>query len=114
MEQALAGQIIPVVNPDILAEYSEVLRREKFHFKESDIQTLLDGICKRALFIDPVEIIFNTTDIKDIVFYAVAISARQSVETYLITGNLKHFPPEYFVLSPRDMLTILCDQTNDN
>ena len=35
----LSDKIIPVYNDEILAEYSDVLRRKKFNFPESTIQS---------------------------------------------------------------------------
>ena len=32
------GRIVPLYHDEILAEYREVLHREKFHFKEKSIQ----------------------------------------------------------------------------
>lgn len=43
-------------------------------------------------------------DLKDIVFYEVALSKEDS---YLITGNIKHFPLEPFIVTPAEMVRIL-------
>jgi len=32
---------------------------------------------------------------------------RKSDETYLTTGNIKHFPRELFILTPREFLDII-------
>ena len=32
---------------------------------------------------------------------------RRTEDTYLVTGNLKHFPSEHFVVTPRQMLDII-------
>ena len=45
------------------------------------------------------------SDSKDVVFYAVTLSNSES--TYLVTGNLKHFPEKPFVVSPSEMIKIL-------
>lgn len=34
LEAMMDGKIVPLYHEDILAEYEEVLRRNKFHFKE--------------------------------------------------------------------------------
>lgn len=44
---------------------------------------------------------------KDIVFYEVLMGQRKAGEAYLVTGNLKHFPEEYYIVSPREMLDII-------
>lgn len=43
-------------------------------------------------------------DPKDIVFYEVALSVDDS---YLVTGNTKHFPKKPFVVTPAEMLQII-------
>ena len=43
-------------------------------------------------------------DPKDIVFYEVALSKEDS---YLVTGNTKHFPKNPIVVTPAELLTII-------
>ena len=43
-------------------------------------------------------------DKKDLVFYEVALSKEDS---FLVTGNLKHFPKKPFVVSPAEMIQII-------
>ena len=45
-------------------------------------------------------------DPKDIVFYEIAISKEN---TYLVTGNIKHFPVRSFIVSPAEIVEILGD-----
>ena len=47
-------------------------------------------------------------DPKDIVFYSIALSHGKTAETHLVTGNVKHFPANPIVVTPRQMLDILC------
>ena len=47
-------------------------------------------------------------DADDAVFYATALASRAAGNaTYLVTGNLRHFPQEDFIVSPRAMLDII-------
>ena len=50
-------------------------------------------------------------DPKDRVFYEVVLEERKQEESYLVTGNTKHFPAETFVVSPRKMLEIVFNET---
>lgn len=50
--EALIGDIIPVLNDEILAEYEEVLRRPKFCFEERAIRVFLEELKRRAVFTD--------------------------------------------------------------
>lgn len=43
---------------------------------------------------------------KDIPFYEVVMEKRNE-DAYLVTGNLKHFPTEPFIVTARQMLDIL-------
>lgn len=43
-------------------------------------------------------------DPKDIVFYEVALSKEDS---YLVTGNIKHFPVKPFVVTPTEMVKMM-------
>ena len=107
MEQALIGSIVPLLSDDIMAEYEEVLRRKKFPFREQDIRTLIDGIRMRGVFIDPEKVNENMPDPKDVIIYEVTMEARKNDDAYLVTGNVKHFPLKPYVVTPREMLTIL-------
>ena len=43
-------------------------------------------------------------DPKDIVFYEVKMSKE---DAYLVTGNIKHFPKNPFVVTPKEMVEII-------
>lgn len=45
-------------------------------------------------------------DMKDLPFYEVVMEKRED-GTYLVTGNLKHFPTRPFIVTAREMLNIL-------
>lgn len=40
-------------------------------------------------------------DPKDRVFYEVVLEERKFEEAYLVTGNIKHFPIETFIVTPK-------------
>ena len=46
-------------------------------------------------------------DMKDLPFYEVVMEKRQTDDTYLVTGNQKHFPNRTFIVTPKEMLDIL-------
>lgn len=43
---------------------------------------------------------------KYVVFYAVTLSAQDN-ETFLVTGNGKHFPKKPFVVTPAELVEIM-------
>lgn len=96
--------IVPVYNDEILEEYANVLRRSKFKFPESAISATLEAIKKGGLKSDRISSDEQMPDPKDIVFYEVALSVEDS---YLVTGNIKHFPKKPFVVTPAEILQII-------
>ena len=107
LELALDGPIIPVLNHEILDEYRQVLLRPKFRLTERIVGDLLENIISRAVFVDAHSLMLELPDPKDIVFYEVTMEQRKTENAYLVTGNLKHFPSERFVVTPRQMLDII-------
>lgn len=100
----LGGRIKPVYNHDIIAEYTEVLHRPKFHLKENDIKLLIDSIQKYGIHSDRIPFDGNMPDEKDRPFYEVSLSMEDS---FLVTGNLKHFPVTPKVITPAQMVSII-------
>ena len=85
----------------IYSEYSEVLRRPKFNFKDEWINPLLDFIRMEGEFILPEPCSIELLDSDDIVFYEIAKSGKA---TYLVTGNTKHFPKDKIIKTPKEFL----------
>ena len=96
--------VIPLFDESILAEYAEVLHRERFGFEESKIEELLSTMKMRGLNCERKPISELIPDPDDVVFYEVAMSRENA---YLVTGNMKHFPKNGRVVSPADMVQIL-------
>ena len=107
LAEAVHGEIIPVVNEDILSEYEAVLRRPKFRFNPYAVSVFLDDLKKRAVFAEASMLDEQIPDPKDVVFYAVLMEKRKEEEAYLVTGNLRHFPLQPFVVTPKEMLDIV-------
>ena len=103
--------VVPLYNSEILSEYNEVLRRSKFSFPEDAVQIVMSAIEEYGIESDRTEIKgVEFPDPKDVVFYEVAMSQDSS---FLVTGNLKHFPNTPIVVSPRELLDILEKLQND-
>ncbi|MBR4318808.1 MAG: putative toxin-antitoxin system toxin component, PIN family [Oscillospiraceae bacterium] len=102
----LDGDIIPIYSKEIMTEYQEVLSRKKFHFPIQQVNYLLNFIKKFGILVNPSKIEILLPDMKDLPFYEV-IMEKHSDNTYLVTGNLKHFPKENFIISARELLELL-------
>lgn len=107
VKEALDGCITPLLNGDILSEYSEVLLRKKFAFSQETVAKLITALPKRAIFLNTVPTDEVLPDPDDAVFYEVVMAAQDKEHAYLVTGNLKHFPVKSFIVTPREMLEII-------
>lgn len=107
IDLVLTKEIIPLLNKEILDEYSEVLTRNKFGFEKKDVQILLNEIKNDSIFLEPEETLEDFVDEDDIVFFEIVMSAKHSMDAYLITGNIKHYPIRNYVVTPKQMLDII-------
>lgn len=113
MKFVATGIIIPFINDEILDEYIEVITRKEFNFKKEVIEGTLSLLQEKAIKVDRTTTDEQFSDKKDIVFYEITLSGRKNADTYLVTGNIKHFPKKSFVVSPREMLTIIEEEEDD-
>lgn len=101
------GNIVPVYSDEIIKEYNDVLRRDKFKLPENIIINLLKDVMDNGLKITELAKVDEVMpDPKDVVFYAVTLSA-QDKEAFLVTGNGKHFPKKTFVVTPSELIEML-------
>ncbi len=104
------GKIVPLVNQEILAEYAEVLSRKKFNFSSEKVNKWLDFFREYGFQTARRESQETFVDEKDIAFYEIALSVDGS---FLITGNIKHFPKTPIVVTPAEMIQILLNQNKE-
>jgi len=95
------GKLKPFYNDLIIEEYWNVLHRPKFNFKNIQIDSLLDTIVKTGVAVKiNVSSNIQMPHEDDRKFYDVAKTSL----AYLITGNMKHYPKETFIVTPADFL----------
>ena len=104
---AFCGLITPVLCDEIVHEYREVLLRSKFHLTDRIVSDVIEALQEHAEFIDPKHIDLSIPDPDDAIFYEITLDNRKAGETYLVTGNLKHFPVDRYVVSPRQFFDII-------
>ena len=97
-------RITPLYNDEIIAEYNDVLKREKFGLPEELIDGIVKFIVERGLDSERINLNEHFPDPKDLVFYEVALS---NDDAYLVTGNIKHFPRTPIVVTPAEMMAII-------
>jgi len=88
---------------DMIAEYRDVLSRERLGLKTKDVDDLLDSILLCGLSVIPDVSDITLPDEDDRCFYDTAITAG----AYLVTGNKKHYPNESFIVTPADFVKLL-------
>ena len=106
LDAVFEGKIIPLYHQDILAEYDEVLHREKFHLHEETIQIVFGAVKQYGVEVFPQPTGAVLIDMDDLVFYEVAMEKRDD-DAYLVTGNQKHYPFRNFIITPAEMMAII-------
>ncbi len=101
------SKITPLYHADILKEYHDVLRRPRFGFGEDRIKRLMDMITKYGIEVFPKPTGEILVDMDDLIFYEVAMEKRKDDDSYLVTGNQKHYPVRDFIVTPAEMIAIL-------
>jgi uncharacterized protein len=90
LDLALAGELIVAYDDRVLAEWRQVLRREKFGFSAGDIEVVLGSVEGEGISVNPSPFAVELPDQDDLPFLEVAHAA----EATLITGNTRHYPLE--------------------
>ena len=98
------GEIVPLYNDEIIAEYKDVLSRPKFKLNQDLIAALLSLIVENGISSDRFAYSGTMIDEKDRVFYEISLSVEDS---FLVTGNLKHFPVTPQVITPHQLVELL-------
>ncbi len=112
IRKVFSGEVVPVFCKEIFNEYFSVLQRKKFGFDTIVVATFLHALQHLGVFLEARQIGISLPDVKDMPFYAVTLTHGEA-ETYLVTGNLKHFPASSFVVSPAHFLEIIELQEQD-
>ena len=91
-------------NNEILAEYKRVLAYDRLKIEPEKQAEILDMIVKDGVYIEP-DIISTIPfiDETDRIFYDTA----KTVNAYVITGNIKHYPVEEFILTPAQFVDLI-------
>lgn len=101
MEVLLSGEVTPLYNDEIIKEYSDVLHRGKFNLPKDMICRVINYIQRNGVSSERVHSCEVFEDQDDVVFYEVALSKEDS---FLVTGNTKHFPKTPIVVTPLEFL----------
>lgn len=106
VEKLFDSTVIPVFSKAILEEYFDVLHRARFGFDPVTVDAFLQDVAQRGILLEPEQTNIVLPDMNDVPFYAVTLACGDD-ETYLVTGNLKHFPVKPFIVTPAQFLKII-------
>ena len=108
MKIVLSRKVELYFNAAILSEYESVMLRPKFsRFIDSNhVCRFINLLGNIGTSFSPIPGNTRLPDESDRVFYDTAIQNG----SLLISGNLKHFPKEKFILSPGNFLKLLIGQ----
>ena len=107
MDAVYSGQVTPLVNNEILAEYKEVLNRPHLKLDSAKCEYIVAIVADLAERFVPVPSGAPMPDEDDRVFFEIALEGQGIADTHLVTGNAKHYPPADFVVSPAEFCDIL-------
>jgi putative PIN family toxin of toxin-antitoxin system len=99
----LNGTIGIVYDNNVLAEYIDVLNRDKFKINKETIKVVLDYITTDGEYMISIPQNLKFADEDDKIFYDLYKSDEID---FLITGNIKHFPKEKNIITPREFIEI--------
>ena len=105
-QRILGGDVIPLYSNETMAEYREVLARRKFKFDNEVVNYVLSAIEKFGMLVTPSPTGAVLPDLDDLPFYEIVME-RIDDNPYLVTGNIKHFTNERFVVTPSEFLAVI-------
>ena len=80
---------------------------------EDIIDNVLESLEAVGVYVDAESVDIELPDPKDRVFYEVVMEERKQEDAYLVTGNIRHFPNEPFIVTPRQMIDIIVSEVSD-
>jgi uncharacterized protein len=101
------GVLIPCVSDAMMAEYLDVLTRPVLRPHATRAREVLALMNVFAEHVAPVQKLSLCSDPDDDCFLECALAAQA---TYVVTGNLRHFPKDFgptAIVTPRDLLNRL-------
>lgn len=103
------GNLAMCVSPAVMEEYEEVLRRDRFQAVGGRAIAYLKKARKRFIWVVPGErIMAAKNDPDDNMFLECAVASGAD---YLVTGNVRHFPPKRYrgilIVTPTEFISIM-------
>jgi putative PIN family toxin of toxin-antitoxin system len=106
----LEGGFVPLYESIIIEEYQEVLHRSKFKLLPDVADAIISYIKEHGIETSRTAFQELMPDEDDRVFYEVSLSVDDS---FLVTGNLKHYPQTPKVISPADFINVIMESQEE-
>ena len=106
----LEGGFVPLYESNIIEEYQEVLHRSKFKLLPDVADAIISYIKEHGIETSRTAFQELMPDEDDRVFYEVSLSVDDS---FLVTGNLKHYPQTPKVISPADFINVIMESQEE-
>ena len=100
------GKVTPLIAPEIVAEYRDVLSRGYLHLEKEAVDELMALFVKMGKELPPTHTDEEMPDEDDRVFYEVALSGKAD-GAHVVTGNLKHYPKSPIVITPAEFCALI-------
>jgi putative PIN family toxin of toxin-antitoxin system len=100
MNLCFSGNLQVYYTVDILDEYKRVLSYDKLKIDKETQEAIISAIKEVGTLIEPLTSTMYLPDESDRIFYDTA----KASDAILITGNMKHYPTEPFIMTPADFL----------
>ena len=100
----LDNGFVPLYDADIVTEYEDVLHRSKFPILPEVADALISYIVEHGVEASRVNFDEPMPDEDDRVFYEITLCKEDS---FLVTGNLKHYPTSPRVITPAEFINII-------
>jgi len=107
LDLAMAQYFRCFISEPLLEEYVEVLGRAQFGLGEQKTARVMRRFRRAANLVVPPKSLRITADPDDNIVMECALQARAD---FVVTGNIRHFPPRFQdirVIAPRQFLTVL-------
>ena len=105
----LEREFIPMYDEGIIAEYKDVLHRVKFPILPETADALISYIIENGMEASRINYDEPMPDEDDRVFLEVALSKEDS---FLVTGNQKHYPASTRIITPAQFLEVYQQREN--
>ena len=106
----LEGGFVPLYESNIIEKYQEVLHRSKFKLLPDVADAIISYIKEHGIETSRTAFQELMPDEDDRVFYEVSLSVDDS---FLVTGNLKHYPQTPKVISPADFINVIMESQEE-